>query len=187
MTIRRNHYLEQRGHTWYYVRRVPSRFRAIDKRRRVKHALNTDSLTIARERRDAMMDADEHYWETSLAKKVGVSAEDSPELCRYRSARRRAVAVGFEFKPLSKLKTIEPIQEVVERVKTLDRDDSKLIDMEAVLGTIEPPKDTIRDAFKLYCDKLSIGETSRKSPEQIVRWKPPRPALWNILWLFVEI
>ena len=43
--------------------------------------------------------------------------------------------------------------------------------MQAVLGTIEPPKDTIRDAFKLYCDKLSIGETSRKSPEQIVRWK----------------
>jgi hypothetical protein len=171
MTIRRNHYLEQRGHTWYYVRRVPSRFRTIDKRRRVKHALNTDSLTIARERRDAMMDADEHYWETSLTKQVGVSAEDSPEMCRYRTARRRAVAVGFEFKPLSKLKTIEPIQEVVERVKTLDRDDSKLIDMEAVLGTIEPPKDTIRDAFKLYCDKLSIGETSRKSPEQIVRWK----------------
>ena len=117
------------------------------------------------------MDADEHYWETSLAKQVGVSAEDLPEMCRYRTARRRAVAVGFELKPLSKLKTVEPIQEVVERVKTLDQDDSKLIDMEAVLGTIEPPKDTIRDAFKLYCDKLSIGETSRKSPEQVVRWK----------------
>ncbi len=117
------------------------------------------------------MDADEHFWETTLAKQVGVSAEDSPEMCRYRTARRRAVAVGFEFKPLSKLKTVEPIQEVVKRVKALDSIDSKLIDMEAVLGTIEPPKDTIRDAFKLYCDKLSIGETSRKSPEQIVRWK----------------
>ena len=58
MTIRRNHYLEQRGHTWYYVRRVPARYQSIDKRRRVKHALHTDSLTIARERRDAMMDAE---------------------------------------------------------------------------------------------------------------------------------
>ena len=78
MTIRRNHYLEQRGHTWYYVRRVPARFRTIDKRFRVKHALHTDSLTIARERRDALMDADEHYWETSLAKDCLLYTSPSP-------------------------------------------------------------------------------------------------------------
>jgi len=56
-------------------------------------------------------------------------------------------------------------------MQTLKSDEITEIDTQAVLGTIEPPKDTIRDAFKLYCDKLSIGETSRKSPEQIVRWK----------------
>jgi len=66
MSIRRNHSLEQRGHAWYYVRRVPSRYREIDKRLRVKAALHTDSLTIAHERRDVMMDADDHFWETSL-------------------------------------------------------------------------------------------------------------------------
>lgn len=171
MTIRRNHYLEQRGYRWYYVRRVPARFRDVDPRRVVRAALHTNSLTVARERRDAMMDADEHYWETALAKQAGLTIQDSPEMCRYRSARRRAVAVGFEFQPLSKLIEKEPVERILDRVKVLDREDVCALDTQAVLGTIEPPKDTIRDAFKLYCDKLSIGETARKSPEQIERWK----------------
>jgi len=171
MSIRRNHYLEQRGHTWYYVRRVPSRYRVVDSRRRVKAALHTDSLTIARERRDAMMDADEHYWETSLAKKVGADAPDTTEMCRYRSARRRARAVGFEFKPLQKLAAFEPLQGLLDRLKHLDGKEEPVQNPEAILGDIEPPKDTVRDAFKLYCDKLSISETSRKSPEQVVRWR----------------
>lgn len=171
MSIRRNHYLEQRGYRWYYVRRVPSRYRIIDNRRRVKVALLTDSLTIARERRDALMDADEHFWETSLAKHTGTTHQESPEMCRYRSARRRARAMGFEFKPMAKLAAFEPVDGLIERINTLDKPDVTELETQAVLGTIGPPKDTIRDAFKLYCDKLSVGETSRKSPEQIVRWK----------------
>ncbi len=171
MTISRNHYLEQRGQRWYYVRRVPSRYRQVDLRRTIKKALQTDSVTVAREIRDRMMDADEHFWETALAEKTGVSAQESLEICRYRSARRRAVAVGFDFKPFPTLVDKEPVETLVERVNALKEDGAKLIDVEAVLGTIEPPRDTIRDAFKLYCDKLSIGETSRKSPEQIERWK----------------
>ena len=55
MPIRRNHYLEQRGYRWYYVRRVPSRYQVIDTRRTIKVALHTDSLIIARERRDIIL------------------------------------------------------------------------------------------------------------------------------------
>jgi len=154
MSIRRNHYLEQRGYRWYYVRRVPARYQQVDKRRTIKTSLHTDSLIIARERRDAMMDADEHFWETAYAQQVGMVAEESPEMCRYRSAMRRARAVGLEFKPLHKIETTEPPEALLER-----------------LNYIEHPKDTIRDAFKLYCDKLTISETSRKSPEQVVRWR----------------
>lgn len=171
MTIGRNHHLEQRGQRWYYVRRVPLRFKSVDRRRIVRKALRTDSLSIARQRRDVMMDTDEQLWETSLAKQLGVAADNSPEMCRYRLARRRALAVGFEFIPFPTLLEREPVQALVERVKTLESDDASKLDSDAVLGTIEPPKDTIRDAFKLYCDKLSISETSRKSPEQVVRWK----------------
>ena len=171
MSIRRNHYLEQRGYRWYYVRRVPSRYQVVDTRRTIKVSLHTDSLIIARERRDAMMDADEHFWETTLAKQTSTQPEESPEMCRYRSARRRARAVGFEFKPLNKIAAFEPFSKVMERIVHLTDKEESTREVEAVLGNIDPPKDTIRDAFKLYCEKLSISETSRKSPEQIVRWR----------------
>ena len=171
MSIRRNHYLEQRGYRWYYVRRVPSRYQVIDTRRTIKVALHTDSLIIARERRDVMMDADEHFWETTLAKQTRVQPEETPEMCRYRSARRRALAVGFEFKPLNKIEHIQSSEALLARLKHMEGKEQDTREVEAVMGTIDRPKDTIREAFKLYCDKLSIGETSRKSPEQIVRWK----------------
>ena len=91
MTIRRNHYLEQRGHTWYYVRRVLSRYQSIDKRRRVKKALHTDSLTIARGMRDRYMDSDEYFWVTELAKKTGNAVQEPIEkvLERMQTLKRR--------------------------------------------------------------------------------------------------
>ena len=100
MTSRRNHHLEQRGQRWYYVRRVPARFKSIEKRRIVRKTLCTDSLTIARERRDMMMDTDEQNWELALTKQLNINTAASPEMCRYRLARLKAQAVGFEFKPV---------------------------------------------------------------------------------------
>ena len=55
----RNRYFVQRGDRWYHFRRVPSRYACVDARTYSKVALNTDSVTVARERRDTMMDADE--------------------------------------------------------------------------------------------------------------------------------
>ena len=79
--------------------------------------MHTDSLTIAREMRDRHMDSDEHFWETALAKKTGEAVQESPEMCRYRTARRRAVAVGFDFKPFPSLLKEEPIEKVLEACK----------------------------------------------------------------------
>ena len=170
MPVRRNHYLEQRGHRWYYTRRVPTRYAEVDPRRVIKVALHTDSLTIARERRDAMVDADDHFWETELVKKVGVSRADSREMCRYRAARRRALAVGFEFKPLADLIATAPLDDLLARLQHVKGDEENVREAEAVMGNIAPPKDTIRDAFRLYCDKLAITETAQKSPEQRKQW-----------------
>jgi len=171
MSSRRNHHLEQRGQRWYYVRRVPARFKSIDKRRIVRTTLCTDSLTIARERRDMMMDTDEQNWELALTKQLNITTADTPEMCRYRLARRKAQAVGFEFKPILEIAHSEPRETILRRVQTLREDGVTQLETEAVLGIIEPPKDTIRDAFKLYCDKLSISDQSGKSPEQIDSWK----------------
>ena len=136
MSIRRNHYLEQRGYRWYYVRRVPARYQQVDKRRTIKTSLQTDSLIIARERRDAMMDADEHFWETTYAQHTGLLAEESPEMCRYRSARRRARAVGFEFKPLHKIETVVPPEALLERLNYMAGKEQEDREVEAVMGNI---------------------------------------------------
>lgn len=58
-----NQYLKLRGTHWYYVRRVPTHAADVDTRRFIKCALKTQSLEIARARRDAMSEADNQYWD----------------------------------------------------------------------------------------------------------------------------
>ena len=100
-------------------------------KRQVKKALHTDSLTIAREMRDRYMDSDEHFWEIALAKKTGKTVQESPKMCRYRTARRRAVAVGFDFKPFPSLLNDEPIESMIERMQMLKSDEITEIDTQA--------------------------------------------------------
>ena len=57
-----NRYLYQRGKAWNYKRRVPSKYKHVDARSKVRASLETKSLDIARIRRDAMERADEAYW-----------------------------------------------------------------------------------------------------------------------------
>lgn len=106
-----------------------------------------------------------------FVEKTGTKPHETARLSRYRSARRRAQAVGFEFKPLAKIATVAQLENFLSRIQTVEGQEADGLQAEAVLGKVEPPRETIRDAFKLYCDRLSISETSRKSPEQIVRWR----------------
>ena len=94
MTITRNRYLVRRGERWYYFRRIPKRYAEIDTRTYSKAALNTDSLRVARERRDAMADADENLWDAALAELGNNPTPEVAKVCRYRSAQRRAQAIG---------------------------------------------------------------------------------------------
>jgi len=99
MTTIRNRYLVRRGERWYYFRRIPKRYALIDARTYSKAALNTDSLTVARERRDVMADADENLWDAALAELGNNTTPEVAKVCRYRSAQRRAQAIGVLFKP----------------------------------------------------------------------------------------
>ena len=76
MAKKLNSLLILRGDIWYYQRRVPKKFRHIEARLLVRHSLNTDSLQIARRRRDALVEADDLYWSTlsqEAVEKGGVS------------------------------------------------------------------------------------------------------------------
>jgi len=66
---RLNQYLLCRGGFWNYHRRVPKAYRDLDPRRTIRTALNTDSLQIARARRDALARADEKLWHALQAER----------------------------------------------------------------------------------------------------------------------
>ena len=62
VTSKSNHYLKRCGERWHYHRRVPSKYAGFDLRGTIRIALDTDSVVVARKRRDALMDVDESYW-----------------------------------------------------------------------------------------------------------------------------
>lgn len=178
MTHRRNQYLEQRGHYWYYKRRVPARYAEVDSRRYSKAALHTDSLNVARARRDAMADADEAFWEGALLERVmGAKTDDlnkSVAACRHRSAQRQAKAMGFVFKPAETLAAEANIEEIAERVSAIRKGPALERDASAVLGLTQKPALRISKALDLYFEKLATSAIRKKSPDQIYKWKLPK-------------
>ncbi len=55
-------HLQKRGGYWHCKRRVPARYSFFDEREFVRASLKTKSLDTAIERRDALIEADDHYW-----------------------------------------------------------------------------------------------------------------------------
>jgi len=55
MTRSLNKFLYLRGEYWNYKRNVPQKFRHVEPRARVRVALNTHSLELARAKRDALV------------------------------------------------------------------------------------------------------------------------------------
>jgi len=95
MAKKQNHLLILRGDIWYYQRRVPKKFRHVESRPIVRSSLNTDSLIIARRRRDALVEADDLFW-AALSQEAlengGVSeATRQVQNQRYKAASLRAL------------------------------------------------------------------------------------------------
>ena len=70
---RLNQYLYNKRGRWQYTRRVPSEVAHLDRRGTIRVSLKTDSLDVARHRRDAMMLADDEYW--GSCKKMNAAAQ----------------------------------------------------------------------------------------------------------------
>ena len=73
-------FLLKRGKRWYYQRRVPGQFSHLDQRRFAKVSLKTDSLEIARLRRDHLAEADDEYW-MALAVELAEENANAPFSC----------------------------------------------------------------------------------------------------------
>jgi len=81
-------HLENRAGHWHYNRRVPARFAAYDDRGRIKISLKTTSLETARQRRDAMVEADDLYWASLSGLEDGGPNERGIEAMHFIAQRR---------------------------------------------------------------------------------------------------
>ena len=167
MTIMRDpdRFLLKRGKRWYYQRRVPGQFSHLDQRRFAKVSLKTESLEIARVRRDQLADADDEYWMALAVELAEENANGSTVRAalehRYKSAISRAMAYGFSYKPAEPLAEARSIAELMDRIKILEAQsgaggDPNRADSEALLGGAPDPaaRIPVSEAFELYVSKI---------------------------------
>jgi len=166
-------YLKQRKGRWYYVRRVPLRFRDVDNRDVIKLALKTGSREVARARRDSLAEADEQLW-SSLAT-YDAPATSSSAMRRYRAAKSRAFARGFIYTPVEELASDKSdVTELLVRIEALQsslRKPQEIAETDALIGTAPKTSIKISEAFELYCDKITVGDLKGKSPAQRKNWR----------------
>lgn len=173
-------YLNKRGRKWHYVRRVPTRVRHLDGRDAVRVTLRTNSLEIARERRDAQEAVDDQYWATLLDLYARPEIVDSRKLefaeRRYRAARARASARGLSYIPADELAITYGLEDIIERIQAFDRidkgDKSARIKTEAegLFGGAPRPSPRLSEAFDIYCEKIAVTEILAKSTNQKRLW-----------------
>ena len=173
---RLNQYLLCRGGFWNYHRRVPKAFRDLNPRGTIRTALNTDSLLIARARRDALSKADEKLWRS-------LQAELPSALDAYEAAREHAMARGFIYILTEELAVQATMDEILERLKKIEPSSPvATAEAYAMLGLVEPTAVTITKAFKIYCEKICAVDLKSKSDTQIKNWtKVKRRAVNNFV------
>lgn len=122
--------------------------------------------------------AEDEYWaalEAEAASATGLSktARDVIER-RYRAAIALTRAHGFSCQPVGQLAQAAEIDEILDRVKTLQSVGASLAsppkarDTEALLGGLEAPGDptTASEAFEIFVEKIAFKDTYNKSPAQ---------------------
>jgi len=173
---RLNQYLLCRGGFWNYHRRVPKAYRDLDPRGTIRTALNTDSLQIARARRDALAKADEKLWHA-------LQSELPSALDAYEAACARAMARGFVYIPAEELAVQATMDEILERLKKIEPSSPvATAEADAMLGLVEPTAVTITKAFQIYCEKICAVDLKGKSDTQIKNWtKVKRRAVNNFV------
>lgn len=173
-----NRYLKRRREKFHYVRRVPKRYESIDARGTIRFSLNTDSLEVAKLRRDRFEEADDEYW-ASLAILHFDPSENSASRrqamsLRYNAAQSRAMACGFSYLPIETLSAPESLDETVERLLALKQSEDGRIhpqEAEALLGGAELPKTTVSEALEIYLNDIAIDDQFGKSDRQQYQWR----------------
>jgi integrase len=160
-------FLMMRDGVYYYWRRVPKVVVHLDDRVPViRQSLKTDDLAKARAQRDILKEADNALWASMLTE--GGKTEQA--MAAYKSARARAEALGFAYRPAGEIAQL-PIEEIVRRIAAISDIRTPIAVETAILGGVERPKVKVSEAFKVYCEEITAAEIAGKSEEQKKAWK----------------
>lgn len=167
-----------RGGHYHYKRRVPAEVDALDERApHIRASLKTSDLAMARLKRDALEAADDAYWASLLSGDSRQSAKH-----RYEAAVQRARSLGFAYRSVAEIAAGDR-RDYVRRLEALTDYSNKSTE-DAVLGQVERPQVTVREALKIYLDEITPHQLAGKSEQQKRQWrKIPQRAVNN----FVEI
>lgn len=120
--------LKERGGRWHYVRRVPAHSALVDDRKLIQIALKTQSLEVAKLRRDAQEKADDLYWQSLAA---GEPMERAAAV--YEAAKARLRVLGFEYRAAADIADRAPLDEIMRRLE-LASVSSSTRDQAAIMG-----------------------------------------------------
>ena len=141
------------GGRFYFVMRVPKRYRKVDGRSQVRQALHIDSRSEAIRKAPAIEERFVAYWDNLLA------GNDADAKSRWDTARRLAASKGFVYKPIEELAS-GPIEELLARLEAVSIKGELAPPniTSAVLGTVEAPRPVlstvIQEYFELTRDRL---------------------------------
>ena len=176
-------YLRLRRGTWHYVRRVPKSIQHVENRNSINRSLETDSLTVARQRRDVCAAADNQRWAEILPKHFGEIPRDAIQ----KDMNLRAGSYGFTYRPAVDIAEKADLAERIDRLSAVVPSKTPMIpevqrDTDALLGLAEPTVVTITQAMDLYLSEIALDELSGKSPEQAANYsKVKRRAVGNFV------
>lgn len=171
--------LTLRGKTYYYIKRVPKRFAAWDKRKFVKVCLKTDSQSEALRKIPDVEESLHNYW---VALCDGTGDAD-----KYEALVKVAAARGVRYRPENELMG-RGLEEVLRRIEALNPSEADdPVVSGAVLGSAKRPTIKLSQISEMYFE-LQKDTLLGKSEDQIRRWKNPRKkAFKNLIALLGDV
>ena len=171
--------LTLRGKTYYYIKRVPKRFAAWDKRKFVKVCLKTDSQSEALRKIPDIDESLHNYW---VALCDGTGDAD-----KYEAMVKVAADRGVRYRPENELMG-RGLEEVLRRIEALNPSEADdPVVSGAVLGSAKRPTIKLSQISEMYFE-LQKDTLLGKSEDQIRRWKNPRKkAFKNLIALLGDV
>lgn len=153
---------------YYYVKRVPERFKHVDPRSQVRIPLRTDSRAEAMKLAPQVEAELFAHWEALAAGEKAAAAE------HYEAARNLARARGFVYRPIEQI-AAGPLNDLLARLEDLARSGvvPTRAEAEAILGAVPEPSALLSKAFEEY-ERMVAETLAGKSAGQLRRWRLSR-------------